>query len=364
MPAAELAERCQLSRPAISQYENGLWTPSPDVLKRLASQLHLPVHYFFEPNSRSLAEEGGSLLFFRSLKSSTKVSRISAERRFSWQKQSFQYLQEFVEFPKSNLPEISISRDPSDIGLEEIEEIAVKARSHWNLGLRPVGNLVGLLERHGVIVTRQTLGSNALDAFSQFLPELNRGFVVLGSDKAVGCRSRFDAAHELGHLLLHRHLTTPALFEEVEAQAHRFAAAFLFPAAAFSSEFYAPTLDSFRILKSRWRVSISMLISRARQLAFITEQQEKFLRIGYTRRGWVRNGEPLDDQILPEQPTMLRDAVTMLLQNGVIQREDLLTHLPFFSEDIESFFNLPNGYFSEPETPRRLILFKSENQGQ
>lgn len=358
---AELAGRCQLSRQAISQYENGVWTPSPEVLKRMASQLNLPEQYFFTPKTRSGPEEGASNLFFRSLKSSTKGSRIAAERRFFWLKESFQYLEEFVEFPKSNLPEIEIPENPRDIGLEEIEEIAVRVRAHWNLGLRPVGNLVRLLEQQGVVVVRQLLGSNALDAFSQFLPELKRGFVVLGGDKAVGCRSRFDAAHELAHLLLHRQLRTSELFDEIEAQAHRFAAAFLFPAPAFASEFFAPTLDSFRVLKSRWRVSISMLISRARQLGHISDQQERFLRIGYSRRGWIRKGEPLDDQIPPEQPTMLRDAVTMLFQNGIIQREDLLTHLPFSTEDIEGFLGLPDNYLNQPEHRlSKLIFFKSQ----
>ena len=58
----------------------------------------------------------------------------------------------------------------------------------------------------------------------------DRPVVVLGADKGQSDRSPFDAAHELGHLVLHRpeHAGT----REVETQAHRFAAAFLMPADA------------------------------------------------------------------------------------------------------------------------------------
>ena len=52
--------------------------------------------------------------------------------------------------------------------------------------------------------------------------------VVLGSDKADRARSRFDGAHELGHLVMHGEQIRA--MKEVETQAHQFAAAFLMPA--------------------------------------------------------------------------------------------------------------------------------------
>ena len=58
-----------------------------------------------------------------------------------------------------------------------------------------------LLESHGVAVIRLPLGSVDVDAFSLPLPD--HPVVVLGTDKNDRARSRFDAAHELGHLVMH-----------------------------------------------------------------------------------------------------------------------------------------------------------------
>jgi len=51
---------------------------------------------------------------------------------------------------------------------------------------------------------------------------------VLGADKGHRDRSRFDAVHELAHLVLHRHLEPGDV--ALERQAHAFNAAFLMPA--------------------------------------------------------------------------------------------------------------------------------------
>ena len=62
--------------------------------------------------------------------------------------------------------------------------------------------------------------------------------VVLGSDKGAAVRSRFDAAHELAHLLLHskfdeKDLKNATRFKQIERQADRFAGAFILPATTF-----------------------------------------------------------------------------------------------------------------------------------
>jgi Zn-dependent peptidase ImmA (M78 family) len=79
------------------------------------------------------------------------------------------------------------------------------------------------LERHGVVVVRTQTFQREVDAFSVNFP--GRPVVVLGVDKAVTARSRFDAAHELGHLVLRSE--SHAGTKEAEKQAHRFGAAFL-----------------------------------------------------------------------------------------------------------------------------------------
>jgi Zn-dependent peptidase ImmA (M78 family) len=52
-----------------------------------------------------------------------------------------------------------------------------------------------------LVVIRLPLDTADVDAFS--LPFHDRPVVVLGTDKNDRARSRFDAAHELGHLVAH-----------------------------------------------------------------------------------------------------------------------------------------------------------------
>jgi len=63
-----------------------------------------------------------------------------------------------------------------------------------------------------------------------------------------------DAAHELGHLVLHRHLkeknlTEIGAFKEIERQAFYFAGAFLLPERAFHRKYGRPR--SMLLLPSR-----------------------------------------------------------------------------------------------------------------
>jgi Zn-dependent peptidase ImmA (M78 family) len=101
--------------------------------------------------------------------------------------------------------------------------------------------------------------ADALDGLSRFFPDHAAG--LLSANKESGPRSRFDAAHELGHLVLHRdvdqsRLNKPGEWRSFENQAHRFAAAFLFPPEAFRSEVKTFTLDGFFDVKMRWKVSV------------------------------------------------------------------------------------------------------------
>src|SRR5215213_2139203 len=62
------------------------------------------------------------------------------------------------------------------------------------------------------------------------------------------------AAHELGHCILHRHIpadywSTEAKVRLREAQAHKFASAFLLPRDTFSDDVQIPSLETSMALK-------------------------------------------------------------------------------------------------------------------
>ena len=129
----------------------------------------------------------------------------------------------------------------------------------------------------------------------------------------------------------------------MELQAHRFAAAFLFPARSFVDEVYSLALDSLLEVKKRWRVSIQVMIRRARDLDLVSQDKYERAFRELSRRGY-RTREPLDADFPVEHPTLLSKAIRLLVDQAVMTRQELVYRLPFSAGDIEILANLPRGY--------------------
>ena len=167
------------------------------------------------------------------------------------------------------------------------------------------------------IISRIEFGEHKIDAFSQWFN--NYPYIVLGSDKSSAVRSRFDLAHELGHLILHAHIDLEALckkdvLDRVEKEANYFAGAFLLPRDIFLSEVIYKTIDHFIMLKKRWKVSIQAMVKRCQALDIFNESQVRYLIAQINQRGY-RKREPLDEVILYETPYLFKQGIKLLLDN-------------------------------------------------
>lgn len=339
-----LADQVGVTRASISSYESSERSPGPEVMDRIASVLGLPKAFFLRP----IKQKPESATFFRALRATAKVACDRADRQLGWAADMAAAIGELVVLPKVDFPRFDI-KDPVALSDEDIERLAVEARRFWGLEDGPISNVVWLLENKGAIVARCEIGDARLDGLSRWNDD--RPTVLLASDKVNGPRSRFDAAHELGHLLLHRSVSTARLrssseWKFFETQAHRFAAAFLFPEKAFRDEILLVDLDALQPLKLRWKVSLKMMVKRAANLGFISEEREKQLLVNYTRRGY-RNHEPHDDAIETERPRLLRRAIELVLKDR--GPSEVLSRLPYAVEDIERLTGLPRAFFSDEE---------------
>lgn len=347
LTAIALSDLIGISRQAVSQYENGIQSPRPEIMKKIADILQLPVSYFRYPNE---IETG--TIFYRSMSAATKSVRLRAENRYLWLRIIVAYLREFLKFPKANFPEFETPNNPNDISEEQIEDLAIQTRKVWNLSNFPVTNMVLLLENNGAIVVRDELGAATLDAFSDVLSASDcPQYIILGMDKSIAVRSRFDAAHELAHRILHRNINKSYLsrmpeYSLIEKQAHRFAGAFLLPSDAFANDFYSAALDALKNLKPKWKVSIAVMIKRAEDLNFISSDQAKHLWINLSRRGW-KTREPLDDVLEIEQPQLLRQAFEMIVNERIKTKQEILSQIPLSPIDIEKLAALKTGYLRE-----------------
>ena len=350
MTATGMADLLGITPSAISSYEKGHSSPSPEVLDRIGSQLRLKTEFFLRPEEdQSLTDR--QTIFERSKASATKATRLRAQHRRKWLRETLQYLTNFVKLPEPNVPDLGEGRNWVATTDEKIELAAQRTRTHWKLGEGPISNVTLLCENNGVIVTTFAMHAKNLDAFSTWDPVDQRPYIVIGKDEQSAFRTRFNVCHELGHLVLHKNVSPPEFadknhFKVIEAQADRFAAAFLTPATTFSQEIRKPSLDGFRALKPRWKTSIKQMIHRAQDLDIISREEARSLYINYNRRRW-NTQEPLDDTENIEEPRLVRRVFEAVIENSIIDRSQITAALPFNPDEVEELASLPHGYLDE-----------------
>ena len=345
---AELALLVGVNRASISYYEGGKRSPEAEILSRLATVLEVPKAYFF----KRVEIESSGALFYRSLASATKTDRKKAERRYGWLKEVISYLRGFVRFPRVYMPEFEVPNGPTEVDTDTIASYASRTRELWGLGKGPISDVMLLLENNGVIVSKAVFETKHMDAYSSFDAESGTPIVIVAYDKGSAVRSRFDLAHELGHMVLHRGLGpnivgNPAHNRTIEAQANTFAGEFLLPAESLADDLGVISLDALKGLKRRWRVSIGAMIFRLKDLGWLTTDQSTRFWMNYSRRGW-RSREPLDDEIEPEYPRLLRRGFELIVEKRVRESADIASELCLSTEDISELACLGPGFFSSP----------------
>jgi Zn-dependent peptidase ImmA (M78 family)/transcriptional regulator with XRE-family HTH domain len=333
---------------SVSRWESGEHSPEPEVLDILGRAMNLPVAFFM----RAPPDHGDAPMFFRSMASTTQMLRRRVRARLRWAQDISLSLQNWVDLPPVDVPHLD-AVDYRDIGDAEIENIATACRQRWGLGAGPISDVLLVMENAGICVIKEEVGSVTMDGLSNWSAVDQRPYVLIALDKDTCTRSRLDAAHELGHLVLHRNirekdLSDAAAFKEIERQAYLFAGAFLLPAESFASEVWSPSLNALQALKGRWKVSIGAMLKRCETLEMVSEEYARRLWKHYSVRGW-RKREPLDDVLVAETPRLLSRSVRLLIDERVCSRDDLLTEFRFAAADVESLCGLPRGYLTSEE---------------
>ncbi|MER5702388.1 ImmA/IrrE family metallo-endopeptidase [Micromonospora sp. NPDC002296] len=300
----ELARQIGVTAAAASQYELGQARPSAAVLARMALALAMPVE-FFAAGVPAPASPGHA--HFRSLRATSQAERDQAEAfgEVAWR--VIEVVSRHLRLPELRLPQLDL---PEPVRPEDVRAVAAVARREFGLVDGPVPHAVRLLEAHGVIVLSLPDASERVDAFSHWYGQ--RPFVFLNPAKNDKARSRMDAAHELGHLLLHHDAEPGSQILEREATA--FASEFLAPSPALADELPARLdFDRLHELKRRWGISLKALVYRGHDLGVYRDHTY--------RRGMsllAQWGHPEPGDLGPrEQPSLLGKAVELLGQQRV-----------------------------------------------
>lgn len=341
-----LAEKIGISKQTISKYELGQSSPSSETMIKYCNLLNFDINFFMFNNEDSSNNYG--TIFFRSLKSAESQVREEIKIRIKWTNYIYQYINEFIEFPKLNLPDFE-EKSLENLDLYKIEDIADKLREYWNIGKGPINNLSILLEQNGIILCNSNINNVKVDACSEVIN--NTAIFFIRTNAISACRLRFDLAHELGHLILHSEITKEELenkeiLDRIEKEANMFASAFLLPREEFSNEVLALSLDHFVNLKSRWKVSIAAMIYRCKELGIFSDSQVLYLRKQISLKKW-RTIEPLDDVIAIEKPKLLSNAIKLIIINNLQTKDQINKSINIPKQDLLVLSNLPLDYLDE-----------------
>lgn len=239
---ADLANRIGVSPSTLSKWEADGPPASrfASLLEDLVSTLDFPPAFFTAdevdiPTLERTLFRAGSRATQRQ-KLAAISSGVNAKILLKWLRTHFNY-------PSPDIPDLT--------GVAPIEA-ARYIRSIWALGDSPIPNSIQLAESKGIAVIGLPPAASAVDAFSIW--EDDQPFIFLARRRTPE-GTRFDLAHELGHLLLHSK-SDPDSTTDREDEANKFASEFLIPTDVIHANLRLhPSLDDILTLKSKLKVS-------------------------------------------------------------------------------------------------------------
>jgi Zn-dependent peptidase ImmA (M78 family)/DNA-binding XRE family transcriptional regulator len=299
----ELAGKIGVDLRSIVAYEAGTFAPRADTFDRIESVLGFGREFFYRNDLEELNPDGAS---FRAMSKMSTYKRDMALAQGAIAIDLCTWLEKRFVLPSANLPDLS--REPTP------EEAADSLRRYWGIGELPVKNMIHLLESKGVRVFSLSIDAREVDAFSMWRDATP--FVFLNTQKTAE-HSRFDAAHELGHLVLHRHAAPHG--REAEREADAFASAFLMPRGSVLA--HAPrfaTLPVLIKLKKTWITSLAALTYRLHSVGALSDWNYRGLYIEIGKRGY-RMTEP--EEAPRETSQVLAKMFAALYEDGVTRAD-------------------------------------------
>lgn len=294
-----LSRASGISPQSISNYVNGKTAPSDESVEKLAEALAVPTSFFYGDELEEIPVEAVS---FRALSKMTARQRDAALGTAAQIVEFDRWLSEKFRFPDSDVPTLCGS---------EPALAAELVRARWGLGQNPVKHMVRLLEAHGVRMYSLRSSLEGIDAFSF---QSGGSPFVLASTRKSAERCRFDAAHELGHLVMHSEHGRPG-GPDSEVEANQFAAAFLMPKAAIlAAGLRNATVPQILSAKTTWGVSAMALAHRLRELDLLTEWGYRDVCVQLSRDGY-RSSEP--GGMPHEISERLRQTFELLREDGI-----------------------------------------------
>ena len=338
LTAKGLAERAGLSPLTITRLEKGENQPEEATVDKIAGVLAYPTEFFYGDEPETIDTAAVS---FRGLTKMTAKQRDAAVSAGALGLQLCDWVEERFSLPKSNL---------LDLGYETNPEMAARSlRQYWGLGEKPIGSMIRLLETQGVRVLSLSEDTASVDAFSFWRGSVP--YVFLNTYKTAE-RSMLDAAHELGHLVLHAHGGVRSS-REAEREANMFASSFLMPRDDVRSRMPRfIKIETVLRAKRRWRVSAMAMTYRLHTLQLLSDWQYKSMCIELGRRGY-RSGEP--EGVEQDASAIWKKVLSQLWEERTT-KEDIAKSLSLPLDELEGLVCGLVGTNPKPERSEHTVL--------
>ena len=226
------------------------------------------------------------------------------------------------------------------------QSVARKLRQYWKIPSGPIENLTEVLENAGIFILHISMPVNQIDGF-YYVADGKIPLIVLNKNMPP-CRMRFTLAHELGHLIMHKINTSDS-----DKQADQFASEFLAPEDEVQFPSGRLTVTHLADLKMYWRVSMQMLLYKAKEVGIITSRQSSYLWSQFMKLGY-RLREPIELDPPFEKPFLINELFRMHLEELEYSLEDLANLFVVNHHDFQEWWesHLPK---TSKQTPLKLV---------
>ena len=306
----ELADLIGVTARTIGGWEAGTTVVPLDRIATISRILGFPPEFF---SMKQPAGVGVGAVSFRSLSRKSADQRDAALAMCDLAVDLAAWIEPRIGRDAVNVPDLS--QEKPDFAAEIL-------RKEWGLGHAPISNMIHMLEAKGVRIFALPENCREIDACSFWFDDLP--YILVDSTRSAE-RIRFNLAHELGHLALHRH--GAPIGQEAEKEANAFASCLLMDLVSIQRNLpRSVNLENLIVLKRRWGVSAAALAYRLNKVGYLTDWHYKSIVIEMRRRDYhVTEPNPMPH----EQSLVLDFTLWALLAAGIsLRRVADETNLP------------------------------------